>query len=89
MQFDELGEIHLRYLKGLPGPYCIGTAESDARVRREYPGDPFSKAEYEAAVEKMAGICSCGGEFKFKAPVRCPKCHSRSIAMGDITVHYD
>ena len=29
MSFEELGEVHLRYLKGLPGPYAIASAEHD------------------------------------------------------------
>lgn len=89
MRFHDLGEIHLRYLKGLPGPYSVATAESDSRIKREYPGEPISEAEYEEAVEKMAGICSCGGQFKFDAPVRCPKCRSKSIKMNGPTVMYD
>ena len=74
--FEELGEIHLRYLKGLPGPYSISTQEHDRHVRENYPGEPLLEEEYYREVEKLAGECPCGGHFTMKARPRCPKCHS-------------
>jgi hypothetical protein len=29
--FKDLGEIHLRYVKGLPGPYCVASMDSDKK----------------------------------------------------------
>ena len=74
--FDELGEIHLRYVKGLPGPYCIASQNSDKEIRETYPGQPLGEREYNKLVENFAGDCSCGGKFKFSSKSRCPKCHS-------------
>ncbi len=74
--FEEIGEDHLRYLKGLEGPYSIATAEHDKAVRDNYPGDPITSEEYHKAVEKLAGKCKCGGHYRFDAGARCPKCKS-------------
>jgi hypothetical protein len=79
MSFEEIGEPHLRYLKGLPGPYCIATREHDKDVKENYPGEPLSREEYHSMVENLAGKCSCGGSFKFDAPSRCPKCRSSNL----------
>jgi len=32
-----------------------------------------------ANAEKTARKCSCGGDFKYDAPARCPKCRSTDI----------
>jgi hypothetical protein len=74
--FGEIGTPHLRYIKGLPGPYCIATAEQDKYIRENFPGETLSEEEYNDIVEKIAGKCECGGQFKFDAPSRCPKCNS-------------
>jgi hypothetical protein len=74
--FDELGEIHLRYLKGLPGAYAMVSAEYDQRVRETYPGEPMEEDDYHAAVEQMAGDCDCGGSYSMTATARCPTCHA-------------
>jgi hypothetical protein len=44
--FDDLGELHLRYLKGSPGPYCIASSEHDEHVRKHLPVEPISEDEY-------------------------------------------
>ena len=80
ISFDELGDIHLRYVKGLSVPYCMVSAEKDKRIQEEYPGTPLSEDEYHAEVERMAGQCHCGGEFKFDASPRCPKCKSAAFS---------
>lgn len=87
--FDELGEIHLRYLKGLEAPYCIATSEHDEYVRENYDGEPLEEEEYESKVEEIAGKCKCGGQFRFDAKPRCPKCKSVEIEEGEVTVYYD
>jgi hypothetical protein len=75
--FDEIGEPHLRYLKGLQVPYCVVSAERDRHVRKTYTGDPMTDDEYHAAVEELCGRCDCGGgQFRFDAAPRCPACRS-------------
>lgn len=76
ISLDEIGEPHLRYLKGLKIPYSMASAEHDRRVRETYPGTPMAEGEYHAAVEELCGKCDCGGHFRFKASARCPKCRS-------------
>lgn len=44
------------------------------RKRRSRPDD----AEI-ANAEKTARKCSCGGDFKYDSPARCPKCRSADI----------
>jgi hypothetical protein len=34
---EEIGEAHLRYLKGLGVPYSMATADHDRRMREPYP----------------------------------------------------
>ena len=35
---EELGDIHLGFVKGLPGPYAVARAGMDRRIQAEYPG---------------------------------------------------
>jgi len=74
--FNELGEIHLRFIKGCGGPYCIASMESDKKIRETFPGEPLGEREYNKLVENFAANCDCGGKFKFSGNPRCPKCHS-------------
>jgi hypothetical protein len=83
VSFKELGEDHLRYLKGLGGPYCMASSESDKRVRENYPGDPISEKEYHGRVEESAGVCECGGRYRLDAPPRCTKCKSDDFEETD------
>jgi hypothetical protein len=88
--FNEIGEAHLRYLKGLGGPYCIATQESDEFVQKNYPGDSISEEDYHRICEELAGKCKCGGRFKLDAPPRCPKCRSDEFkSSGDGLLLYD
>ena len=91
MGFDEIGEARLRYLKGLPGPYCVASKRSDTSVRDHYPGEPLSEGKYHSIVEQIAGACSCGGSFRFDAPPRCPKCESSGLEYdpGGASLYYD
>lgn len=91
IRFNETGEPHLRYLKGLKGPYCTVTAEHDRRVRETYAGEPMSEEEYHAAVEELCGKCDCGGWFRFDAPPRCPRCRTPYQKTGreGVDVFYD
>ena len=72
----ELGDIHLRFVKGLKVPYAIARAEMDRRIQANYPGEPLSRDEYHAAAEATLDPCDCGGRFKYDAPLRCPTCRS-------------
>jgi hypothetical protein len=74
----DLGDIHLRFVKGLPSPYAVVRLEMDRRIQREYPGEPLNTAEYHAAAEATLDPCSCGGRFRYDSPARCPQCRSMS-----------
>lgn len=88
--FDDLGELHLRYLKGLRVPYCIATAKHDEEVQKHGQFDPISEDEYHKGIETIAGKCRCGGEFTLTAPPRCPECHSTRIAKkNEMIIMYD
>ena len=76
VSFDDLGEIHFAYLKGLGGPYALATRERDQFIRENFPGEAISEDEYHKAVEAFAGKCNCGGQFTFDAPAMCPECRS-------------
>ena len=79
---EEMGDIHLGYVKGLDGPYAFVRAESDERIRREYPGEALTETEYEAAVEGIVDPCPCGGSYRYDAPARCPGCGSTRERRG-------
>ena len=36
----ELGDIHLRFIKGLDHPYALARAEMDGRIQGSIPGSP-------------------------------------------------
>jgi hypothetical protein len=40
-----------------------------------YP-DFLESSPYEKDIEKFAGRCSCGGQFRVRAAARCPRCKS-------------
>jgi len=87
--FRALGELHMRYLKGLPGPYCVASSEHDRNVREHVSIEPISEDEYHRGVEAIAGNCRCRGKYTLDAPPRCPKCRSTRIEEGETTVMYD
>lgn len=90
ISFKEIGEPHLKYIKGLEGPYCMVSRDSDKYIQENYPGKPLSKEEYHSIIEDILGKCMCGGALKFNAPPRCPKCKStdfRSDPEGDIIMY--
>jgi hypothetical protein len=76
VRHQELGDIHLRFIKGLGRPYAVSRASMDRRIQEEYSGEPLSRDEYHAAVEATMESCSCGGRFAYDAPARCPTCRS-------------
>jgi len=79
VSFDQLGDVHLQYLKGLEGPYSIATAAHDDAVKSTYTGRAISESTYERRVQRFAGSCRCGGRFTFRAKPRCPKCRSTKL----------
>jgi len=81
--FDELGELHLRYLKGRPD------SEYDESVRKHAPAEPISEDEYRKGIEAVAGECRCGGKYTLDALPRCPKCHSTRLEEGEPILMYD
>jgi len=89
VSFDKLGEVHLRYLKGLKGPYCVASSNHDKEVQKTFQGDPISEEEYFKVVESLVRKCRCGGHYTFSSPPRCPKCHSPDVIKGDMHVNYD
>ena len=72
----ELGDVHLGFVKGLPGPYAVARAAMDRRIQREYKGQPLTRDEYHAAAQATLGDCACGGRFRYDAPGRCPECRA-------------
>ena len=87
--FSKLGDLHLRFLKGLPGPYAYATRDMDRKVQEEHPGEPIDEEEYIEGIEKLAGNCRCRGKYRFSAPIRCPACLSDDVELCDVTTFYD
>jgi hypothetical protein len=52
--FEEIGESHLKFLKGLNVPYSLATMDNDRHIQKSYTRKPLSRTDYYAAVEKMA-----------------------------------
>lgn len=73
---EELGDIHLGFVKGLPGPYALARSRLDAEIKATYPGEVLTREQYRAAAEATLGRCACGGTFRYDAPPRCPACRS-------------
>lgn len=73
---QELGDIHLGFVKGLPGPYAVARSRMDRQIKDTYEGEPLTRDEYHAAAEATLEACACGGRFRYDAPARCPGCRS-------------
>jgi Zn finger protein HypA/HybF involved in hydrogenase expression len=89
IRFDALGELHLRYLNGLLGPYSIETSEHDEHIRNHAPIETISEDDYHKRINTLAGRCRCRGKYTHEAPPRCPRCHSTRIEEGETIVMYD
>jgi hypothetical protein len=76
VRHQDLGDIHLLFVKGLPGPYAVARMAMDQRIQREYQGEPLTRAEYRAAAEATLDPCACGGRFRYHSRPRCPGCRS-------------
>jgi hypothetical protein len=90
---QELGDIHLGFVKGLPGPYAVARSAMDRQIKETYPGGPLSRAAYHAAAEATLAPCGCGGHFRYDAPARCPTCRSTAASWEvdptAVRMHYD
>ncbi len=75
---ESLGDIHLRFIKGLLRPYAVARAAMNERIRQEFQGEPLDRVGYHEAAELTLEPCACGGHFRYDAPARCPKCRSTS-----------
>jgi hypothetical protein len=53
---EELGDIHLAYVKGLPGPYSVSRMKLDAWFKQNYPGETLTREKYRVAVEGTLGV---------------------------------
>lgn len=86
VEYEDIWDTYLAMLKGLQ----TGMPELNGADWRTYPGDPITEDEYRRRVEAKAGECSCGGRFKFDAPLRCPVCRSESVTNdGTYTIMFD
>ena len=76
----DLGDIHLRFVKGLETPYAVARAAMDRDIQANYPGEPIGRAEYHGLAEATLDACPCGGRFAYDAPARCPGCGATAEA---------
>ena len=72
----DLGDIHLAFVKGLPGPYAVSRMAIDNQIKATFTGTPLDREAYHAAAEATLEPCECGGSFRYDAPARCPTCRS-------------
>ncbi len=76
---QDLGDVHLGFVKGLPGPYAVARMKMDRQIKETYPGEPLTRDEYHTAAEATLEPCECGGTFRYDAPARCPTCRSTEM----------
>ncbi len=72
---EDVRDAYLGYLKGMNNIL----PEMDGSDGQSYEGEPITRRQYRAAVEKKAGKCLCGGRFRYSARPRCPACASDDI----------
>lgn len=59
-------------------------------IRKALMDDSITEKEFHLKVEEHAGRCKCGGNHRFSAPARCPKCKSTEIQnTGKNEIMYD
>ncbi|MBI3745186.1 MAG: hypothetical protein HY264_01415 [Chloroflexi bacterium] len=85
LSHQDLGDIRLRFVKGLKVPYAVARAAMDARIQAEYPGEPLSDVEYHAAAEATLDPCSCGGRFLYAGPGSMPRREGSTSESGTWT----
>jgi len=90
---EDLGDIHLAFVKGLAGPYAVSRSALDRHIQATFTGAPLDRDAYHAAAEATLEPCACGGRFRYDAPARCPVCRSTSeeweVNRRISIVHYD
>lgn len=84
----ELGDVHVRYLKGSERPYTVASSAEHEYIRQQVDVESMSPEDYFDAVEGFRK-CDCGGRLSFDAPPRCPRCGSLEITLGEVTACYD
>ena len=72
----EMRDVHLAFVKGLPGPYAVTRSAMDREIQANFPGEPLTRADYHSAVEASLEPCDCGGLFRYDAHARCSNCRS-------------
>jgi hypothetical protein len=75
---EDLGDVHLGYVKGLGIPYAMTRAAFDRHIQATFPGPSLDTEAYHTAAEATLEPCECGGHFRYDAPARCPVCRSTS-----------
>jgi hypothetical protein len=83
VNYPEIVELCEGYLKRNPAE------QRPEMTQSQPPVEALANEEYYREIEEYAGKCSCGGQFMFQAPPRCPKCHSTNIEKGETLLVYD
>ena len=75
---EEIADLHRRFMIAADKAGEIDDWEEGSRA--------FDRAsdEFREGVEAFAGKCSCGGRFRYGAPIRCPSCCSTDVEQGEI-----
>ena len=53
INFDELGEYHSKYIKGLIVPYSVATSKQDKYIQENYPGESISEEDIIQKLKKL------------------------------------
>jgi hypothetical protein len=72
----DMGDTHLGFVKGLPGPYAVSRSALDGEIKRTFAGPALNVDQYHSAVEDSLEPCPCGGRYRYDARPRCPSCRS-------------
>ena len=65
------------------------THDKDAHNEPDKGASGPASAANQRANHPAAGRCQCGGEYTEDAPVRCPRCKSTDIEIGEPDILYD
>ena len=89
--FDEIADLHFRYLKGFPEPYSVVTSERDEWIKESYDGEPISEEEYNRGVEELPDAVIAGERLRWVYPLDAPNAipHTkRKVKALSITTEY-
>ncbi|MBN1785471.1 MAG: hypothetical protein JW825_00575 [Candidatus Methanofastidiosa archaeon] len=91
VDFKEIGDLHIRFVKGLPGPFCVASSEWDKTIQDLPDIEPLDEGSYQNLIVERLERCSCGGRFTFDAPPKCPRCGSKEFEKPEYgaIMHYD